>query len=64
MIAYTKSPPPSPIHTHSLTHIHTNAVNSIVAYLLNAKTVEPQQQPFISNTRTQQWKQRGYEARF
>jgi hypothetical protein len=27
----------------------------IVAYLLHARTVEPQKQPFISNTRTQQW---------
>jgi hypothetical protein len=29
-----------------------------VAYLLHARTVEPQKQTFLSNTRTQQWNNR------
>jgi hypothetical protein len=30
-------------------------VNNTVPYLLNARTVEPQKQPFLSNIRMQQW---------
>jgi hypothetical protein len=29
--------------------------DNTVAYLLRARTAEPQKQPFLSNTRTQQW---------
>jgi hypothetical protein len=31
---------------------------NIVAYLIHARTVELQKQPFLSNTYTQQWKNR------
>jgi hypothetical protein len=29
--------------------------NHIVKYLLRARTTEPQKQPFLSNTRMQEW---------
>jgi hypothetical protein len=32
-----------------------NLVHNIVAYMHHARTVEPQKQPLLSNTRTQQW---------
>jgi hypothetical protein len=35
-------------------HLYSISINNIVAYLLRARTAEPQKQPLLSNTRTQQ----------
>jgi hypothetical protein len=51
----------SPAHSQSLYRLminnnnnNNNTNNNNVAYLLHARTVEPQKQPFLSNTCTQQ----------